>query len=100
VGHVVDLLLRVVDGGDDRGGELLEVVGELVLLGGGFARLLAALGLGGDAAVGVETAERAVAVVQDAGAFLDEGLDVVDKLLLVELVAWCAVGLLDVLVAS
>ena len=59
--------------------------------------MLAALGLGGDATVGVETAERAVAVVEDAGAFLDEGLDVVYKLLFVELVAGCAVGLLDVL---
>jgi len=97
VGHVGDLLLRVVDGGDDGGSELLEVVGELVLLGRGFAGLLTALGLGGDAAVGVETAERPVAVVEDARAFLDEGLDVVDKLLFVELVAGCAVGLLDVL---
>jgi hypothetical protein len=56
--------------------------------------------LGGDTAVGVETAECAVAIVEDAGAFLDEGLDVVDKLLLVELVARCAVGLLDVLKAG
>jgi len=53
--------------------------------------------LGSDATVGVEASERAVAVVEDAGAFLDEGLDVVDKLLFVELVAGCAVGLLDVL---
>ena len=53
--------------------------------------------MGGDATVGVETAERAVAVVEDARAFLDEGLDIVDKLLFVELVARCAVGLLDVL---
>ena len=51
----------------------------------------------GDAAVGVETAERAVAVVEDAGAFFDERLDVVDELLFVELVARGAVGLLDVL---
>jgi hypothetical protein len=62
--------------------------------------LLAALGLRGDAAVGVETAEGAIAVVEDARALLDEGLDVVDKLLLVELVARCAVGLLNVLVAG
>jgi hypothetical protein len=97
VGHVGNLLLCVVNGGDDRGGELLKVVGELVFLGRGFAGLLAALGLGGDAAVGVETAEGAVALVEDAGAFLDERLDVVDKFLFVELVAGCAVGLLDVL---
>ena len=59
--------------------------------------MLATLGLSGDAAVGVETAERAIAVVENAGALFDEGLDVVDKLLFVELVAGCAVGLLDVL---
>jgi hypothetical protein len=97
VGHVGNLLLCVVNGGDDRGGELLKVVGELVFLGRGFAGLLAALGLGGDAAVGVKTTEAAVAVVEDARSLLDEGLDVVDKLLFIELVAGCAVGLLDVL---
>jgi hypothetical protein len=32
VGHVGDLLLCVVDGGDDGRGELFEVVGEFVFL--------------------------------------------------------------------
>jgi hypothetical protein len=59
--------------------------------------LLAALGLRGDAAVGVEAAERAVAVVEDAGAFFDERLDVVDEFFFVELVTGRAVGFLDVL---
>jgi hypothetical protein len=53
--------------------------------------------LGGDLAVGIKTAEGTVAVVEDARSFLNEGLDVVDKFLFVELVAGCAVGLLDVL---
>jgi len=97
VGHVCDLLLRVVDGGDDRGSEFLEVVGKLVFFGRGFAGLLAALGLRGDAAVGVEAAERSVAVVEEARAFFDEWLDVVDEFFFVELVAGCAVSLLDVL---
>ncbi len=97
MGHVGDLLLGVVDGGDDGGGEFFEEVGELVFLWCGFAGLLAALGLGGDAAIGVEGAQGAVAVVEDAGAFFDEGLDVIDEFFFVELVAWCAVGLLDVL---
>jgi hypothetical protein len=97
VGHIGNLLLRVVDGGDDRSSELLEVVGELVLLWCGLASLLAALRLCGDATIRIQTAQRAIAVVQDARTFLDERLDVVDKLLLVELVAGCAVGLLDVL---
>ena len=55
--HVGNLLLRVVDGGDDRGGNLLEAVGQTVLLGCSVTRLAAALGLCGDAAVGVEAAE-------------------------------------------
>ena len=97
VGHVGNLLLRVVDGSDDGSSELLQAVGELVLLGSGLASLLAALGLSSDAAIGIETTERAVALVQDAATLFDERLDVVDKLLLVELVARCAVGLLDVL---
>ena len=58
---------------------------------------MAALCLCGDAAVGVEAAERAVAVVEDARAFFDEGLDVVDEFFFVELVAGCAICLLDVL---
>jgi hypothetical protein len=59
--------------------------------------LLTALGLSSDTAIGVETAERTIAFVENARALLDKRLDVVDKLLLVELVARCAVGLLDVL---
>lgn len=97
MGHVCDLLLCVVDGGHDCGGELLEVVGKLVFLGRGFASLLAALCLCGDAAIGVEATEGAIAVVEDAAAFFDEWLDVVDEFLFVELVAGCAIGLLDVL---
>jgi hypothetical protein len=97
MGHVGNLLLCVVDGGDDSGGELLEVVGKLVFLGRSFARLLAALGLRSDAAIGVETAQRAVAVIKDARTFLDERLDVVDKLFFIKLVTRCAVGLLNVL---
>lgn len=50
-----------------------------------------------DAAIGIETTERAVALVQNAATLLDERLDIVDQLLLVELVARCTVGLLDVL---
>jgi hypothetical protein len=97
VGHVGDLLLRVVNGSDNRRGELLQAVGKLVLLRSGLTSLLTALSLSSDAAVGVETTERAVALVQHAATLLDERLDVIDQLFLVELVARCAVGFLDVL---
>lgn len=98
VGHVGDLLLCVVDSGDNRGSELLQAIGKLVLLRSGLTSLLAALSLSSDTAIGVETTERAVALVQDATTLLDERLDVVDQLVLVELVARCAVCLLDVLI--
>lgn len=97
VRHVGDALLGVVDGGDDGGGELLEAVGQPVFLGRRLARVGAALGLRGDAAVRVEAAQGAVALLQDARAFFDERLDVVDELFLVKFVAGCAVGFLDVL---
>lgn len=97
MGHVGDLLLCVVDGSDNRRCQLLQAVGQLVLLRRSLASLLTALSLSGDAAVGVKTTERAIALVQNAATLLDERLDVVDQLLFVELVARCAVGLLDVL---
>jgi hypothetical protein len=97
VGHVGNLLLRVVDGGDDACRNLLEAVGEAVFLGRGLLGLAAALGLGGNAAVGIEAAERAVAFLEDAAGFFNERLDVIDEFFFVELVARCAVGLLDVL---
>lgn len=59
--------------------------------------MLTALGLGRDAAVGVETTERTVALVEDTATLFDEGLDIVDEFLFVELIAGCAIGLLNVL---
>jgi hypothetical protein len=97
MGHIRDLLLCVVDGRNNARSKFLEVVREFIFLGGCLASLLPALCLCGDAAIGIEAAERAVAVVEDARAFLDEGLDVVDEFFFVELVAGCAVCLLDVL---
>ena len=48
-------------------------------------------------AVGIEAAEGAVAFLQDAATLFNEWLDVVDELVFVELLAWGAVSLLDVL---
>jgi hypothetical protein len=95
--HVVDLLLRVVDGRDNGRGKLLEEVGEAVLLWRCLASAGTTLGLCRDAAVRVEAAQRAVALVEDAAALFDERLDVVDQLFLVELVLGGAVGGFDVL---
>lgn len=95
--HVGNLLLSVVDGGNDRARELLEGVSKLVFLWSGFASLRAALGLCSNATIGVKTTERAIALAQDATTLLDQRLNVVDELIFVKLVAWCAVSLLDVL---
>ena len=57
----------------------------------------AGFGLGGDVAVRVEAADGAVAFLQDAAAFFEEGLDVLDQLFLVELFFGRAVGFFDAL---
>jgi hypothetical protein len=51
----------------------------------------------GNASVGIEATKRAVALLEDTGSFLDEGLDVVDELFFVQLVFGSAVGGFDVL---
>ena len=47
--------------------------------------------------VGIEAAYGAIAFAEDAGAFFDEGFDLVDKFFFVELFFGCAVGFFDVL---
>ena len=93
--HVGNLLLAVVDRLDDAGGEVLEELGELVFFGRGFAGLGAGFGGGGDGAVWVEAAKGAVAFLEDAVAFFQEGLDFVDEFFFVELVLGSAVGGFD-----
>lgn len=51
----------------------------------------------GDAAVGVKAPEGAVAFLQDAAAFFDEGFDVVYEFFFVEFVLGSAVGGFNVL---
>jgi hypothetical protein len=97
VRHIRDLLLSVIDGGDDRGRELFEQVCKTVFLRRCLAGSGAALGLSGDAAIGIETAESAVAFLEDAAALFDQRLDVVDELFFVEFVARRAVSLFNIL---
>ena len=97
VGHVVELLLGVFNRLHDGGCELLERVGEGVLLRCGFAGGGACLCVGGDVSVWVKAADGAVAFLQDATAFFDHGLDVFDKLFFVELVLWCSVCFVEAL---
>lgn len=95
--HVGDTAAAVVDGPDHRLGQLLEQVRQLVFFRSGITRGSPRLGGCGDAAVRVESAERAVAFLEDAASFFEEGLDVFDELFLVELILGSAVGLFDAL---
>ena len=73
------------------------MVCEFVFLRGGLAGGGAGFGLGGDAAVRVEAADGAVAFLQDAVAFFEEGFDVLDELFFVQFVFGCTVGFFDAL---
>ena len=97
VGHVVELLLCVFNRLHDGGCELLERVGEGVLLRCGFAGGGACFCVGGDVSVGIEAADGTVAFLQDAAAFFDHGLDVFDELFFVELVLWRSVCFVEAL---
>lgn len=63
----------------------------------GFAAGCSCLGVGGDGAVGVEAADGAVALLKDAVALFQHGLDVLDELLFVEFLLGCAIGSLNAL---
>jgi hypothetical protein len=70
----------------------------MVFLGCGLASLSTALSLSSDATIRIETTEGTVALVKDTRTFFDEWLDVVDKLILIELLLWRAVRSFDVLI--
>ena len=97
VGHVIEFLLCVFNRLHDGLCELLERVGQGVLLRCGFAGGGACFCVGGDVSVWVEAADGAVAFLQDAAAFFDHGLDVFNKLFFVELVLWCSVCFVEAL---
>ena len=97
VGHVVELLLCVLDGLYDRGCEFLERVGEGVLLRRCFTGGGPRLCVGGDVSVWVESPDGTVAFLQDAATFLDHGLDIFDEFFFVKLVLWCSVRFLHAL---
>lgn len=97
VRHVLELLLAILDALRDVAGEVLEDVGEVVLLGRRLARRRLVLGVGRDAAVGVEALNDALGLLEDAAALLDEGLHLADEGLLVPLVLGRALGLVDFL---
>lgn len=97
VGHVVELLLCVLNGLDNGGCELLERVGEGVFLRRGFASGGAGLCGGGDVAVWIETSDGTVAFLKDAVALFDHGLDVFDDLFFVKLFLWCSVRFVQAL---
>jgi hypothetical protein len=66
-----------------------------VFLGRGFTGRGLGFGVGGNVSIWVETADGAIAFTQNATAFFDERLDILDKLLFVKLVLGCSVGLFN-----
>lgn len=97
VRHVFQLLLGIFDALGHVASEVLEDLGQVVLLGRGLARSSLVLGVGGDAAVGVETLDDALGLGEDAAAFLDQRLDFADERLFVALILGSAFGLVNFL---
>lgn len=95
--HIGNAFLGVVDGLDDCGRKFFKVVGELVFFGRSFAVCGASFGIAGNATIRVKATDGAVAFLEDAAAFFDKRLDVLDKLFFVKLLFRCAVCFLNVL---
>lgn len=74
---------------------LLDNISKVILLGRTLAGALPGLGIGLDVAVRVEAADDAVGLAQDVATLLDEGLHLLDELLLVALVLGLGLGRLD-----
>ena len=96
--HVGDPLLGVVDGLDDRGGELLKRLGEGMLFRCCFTAGCSCLGIGRDGSVRVKTSDGSIALLQNPVALLKHGSNILDELLFVELFLGSAVCFLDALV--
>src|ERR1700761_6251395 len=94
--HVIQLLLCVIDGRDNRSREFLERFSQAELLWCRLASSRAALGLGSDMTIRIQNTERSIALLQDAATFLDERLNVVDELFLVQLVLGRGIRLVHV----
>lgn len=68
-----------------------------MLFWAGLAARRSGLGLRSNVSVGIEAADCAVAFAEDAAAFLDQRLDLVDEFFFVKLFFGSAVGLFDML---
>lgn len=68
-----------------------------MLFRSGFLGTGTALGLLRDATIRIQSSKGSVALLKNSRSFFDEGLDVVDELVFVELLFGLAVGFLDVL---
>ena len=97
MGHVFKLPLGIFDALSNVTSEVLEDFGQVVLLRSGFTRRSLVLGVGCDAAIGVETLDDTLGLGEDATAFLDQGLNLPDKRLFVTLILGSAFGLVNFL---
>jgi hypothetical protein len=95
--HVRNALLCIIDRLDDVCSQLFQGLRYAMFLRARFATRGACLGLRSNVSVGIEAADRAVAFAEDAAAFFDERLHLVDEFFFVELFFRGTVGFVDVL---
>jgi hypothetical protein len=93
--HTSNLLLRIVDGCGYVSSQILESIGETILLWGGFSGSGLVLSVGGDSSIGIETTDDTVGFGQDLTSLFDKWFDGVHQLLLVKLLFWLALGCID-----
>lgn len=96
--HVLELALGIVDALRHVASEILEHVGEVVLLGSGLACRRLVLGIGRDPTIRIQTLDDALGFGEDAAALFDQRPDLPDELFLVALIFGRALGFVDFLV--
>lgn len=84
--HARNLLFGPVNSCRNIGAQLLDLLGETVLLRGGLAGVGLGFRVALDASIRIEGADSAVTILEDVTALFEEGLDGVNKFLLVAVI--------------
>jgi hypothetical protein len=93
--HICNPLLRMVNRLDDVGGQLFQSLGHTIFFRARLSTRSVCLSLRRNVSVGIETADCAIAFAEDAAAFFDERLDLIDQFFFVELVSRGTIGFID-----
>jgi hypothetical protein len=84
--HSIDFPLSVLNSPEDRVRKFLQLLGQVIFFRRGFVRSGSGLCVGSDTTIWVKGTNGAVALLEDIIGLLKQRLDVLDKLLLVELI--------------